>query len=112
MASKIIGRCSCLLKCGHEAAHVKLKTDKAAGATAWPYMYCPGCGVMVHTKNREQAAHLAALTRPEKTEESPVPVPIPTPTGNPAPVAVPEPIPTPVPPKVETGLFALFKGVA
>jgi hypothetical protein len=112
MASKIIGRAPCLLKCGHDAAHVKLKTDKAAGATAWPYLYCPGCGVMVHTKNREQAAHLAAMTRPEKTDDSPVPVPIPTPTGNSAPVAEPVPEPTPSAPKVADSLFDLFKGAA
>jgi hypothetical protein len=112
MASKIIGRVTCLIQCGHGAAHVKLKTDKAEGATAWPYVFCPACGHMAHTKNREQAAALARLTRPEKTDDSPVPVQIPTPTGISPPVVEPVAPPTPTPPKAAGGIFDMFKGAS
>lgn len=115
MASKMLGRTPCLLKCGHEAAHVKIKTDKEPGKAAFPYVYCPGCGSMCHTKTDEQAAALARLTRAEKTDPAPVPVHVPTPTRNPAPVDVPEPKPTVTPPpapKPHGGLFSLFGGAA
>lgn len=115
MASKLLGRTPCLIKCGHEAAHVKIKTDKEPGKAAFPYVYCPGCGHMSHTKTDEQAAALAKLTRAEKHDSAPVHVHTPTPTGNLAPVAVPEatakPTPPP-PPKPAGGIFSLFAGSA
>jgi hypothetical protein len=114
MASKLLGRAVCPLKCGHEAAHVKIKTDKGEGKEAYPYVYCPACGFMGHTKNHQQAAALAALTRPEKTDS---PVGVRTPTEDPGPVVesdpVAEPVPAPVPaPKVADGIFGLFRSAA
>jgi hypothetical protein len=55
----------CPVQCGHQAAQVKVKTDKATG-TAHPYVHCAGCGVQLHTRNDEQARHLLAITRAEK----------------------------------------------
>lgn len=76
MTSKILGRTNCLIQCGHTAAHVKIKTDKASG-TAFPYVYCPACGFMSHTKNDDQAKHLLTITRPEKMDDVPNPAPEP-----------------------------------
>jgi hypothetical protein len=70
MTSKILGRTTCPIRCGHEAAHVKIKTDKASG-TAFPYVHCRACGWQGHTKNEEQAGHLLAITRPEKLDDVP-----------------------------------------
>lgn len=67
MASEILGRTECPIKCGHTAAHVKRKTDKQTG-TAYPYIHCRGCGCQLHIKNAEQAGYLAQLTRPEKLD--------------------------------------------
>ena len=80
MASKILGRTECPLKCGNSPAYVKLKTDKAT--TAYPYMHCRGCGCQIHTKNEEQAEFLLAITRPEKLDmptTTAIPTPMPTP---------------------------------
>lgn len=66
MASKTLGRVACPVGCGHEAAQVKLKTDKPDDKTAYPYIHCAGCGIQLHTRNRAQAEHLARMTRPEK----------------------------------------------
>ena len=63
MASKIIGRTTCPIKCGSDSAHVKIKTDKVTAA--FPYVHCRNCGAQTHTKNEEQAGHLAKITRPE-----------------------------------------------
>lgn len=65
MASKTLGRIACPIGCGHTAAQVKVKTDKASG-TAYPYVHCAGCGVQLHTRNEEQRDHLLKNTRPEK----------------------------------------------
>lgn len=99
MTSKILGRTTCLIQCGHTAAHVKIKTDKASG-TAFPYVYCPACGFMSHTKNDDQAKHLLTITRPEKMDAEkegkaaqiePEKLPIPPPQI--APIIPPENIP-------------------
>ncbi|WP_373987014.1 hypothetical protein [Duganella sp. BuS-21] len=68
MASKLLGRVPCPVKCGHDAAFVKIKTDKEGGKAAYPYVHCPGhnCGIQLHTRTQEQAQHLLAMTRPEK----------------------------------------------
>ncbi len=108
MASKIIGRTVCPLRCGHDAAHVKIKTDKEEGKTAYPYAYCPGCGCMQHTKNEGQARALAALTRLDKIDQPAPEIPAPTPTGKIVPVVVQKPTPTPSP--KPSGLFGLFGG--
>lgn len=73
MASKTLGRIACPIKCGFEAAHVKLKTDKGEGKTAYPYVHCPSCGFQAHTKDDEQAGFLLAMTRPEKID-APAPI--------------------------------------
>lgn len=65
MASEILGRTECPIRCGHMAAHVKRKTDKQSGK-AYPYVHCRGCGCQMHIKNEEQEAYLSAITRPEK----------------------------------------------
>lgn len=98
MASKTLGRITCPIGCGHTAAQVKLKTDKGADKTAYPYVHCAGCGVQLHTRNEEQAGHLLRTTRPEKGAEA-APAPAPTPDDeNP-----------PAPPKpASSGLFGLF----
>jgi hypothetical protein len=106
MASITLGRVVCPIGCGHHAAQVKLKTDKGE-KTAYPYVHCAGCGIQLHTRNKEQGEHLLKGARPEKTA---APEPIKTP------VAAPEPIPaTHVPPdpkKSPGGLFGgLFGGV-
>lgn len=112
MASQIIGRTCCPFKCGHDAAHVKIKTDKEPGKTAYPYVYCPGCGMMAHARNERQGLALAAISRPEAGAAGPVHAPTPTPTGilPPVPDPVPNPAPTPEPtapptPKPPAGLF-------
>lgn len=64
MASEILGRTECPIRCGHTAAHVKRKTDKVGGK-AYPYIHCRGCGCQLHIKNEEQESYLKALTRPE-----------------------------------------------
>ncbi len=103
MASKILGRTVCPIRCGHDAAHVKIKTDKEAGKTAYPYVYCPACTYMGHTKTEAQAKALAAITRPEKIDASHVG----TPTGE----ANPTPTDTPAPkPSAPLGIFGLFGG--
>lgn len=66
MASKTLGRIQCPI-CPHNAAHVKVKTDKTTG-TAYPYIHCAGCGCQLHTKNEEQAGYLLGKTRPEKLD--------------------------------------------
>lgn len=71
MASKTLGRVACPIKCGHESAQVKLKTDKEAGKTAFPYIHCAACGIQLHARNQEQAEHLLKMTRPEKVIEAP-----------------------------------------
>lgn len=67
MASDTLGRTSCPLNCGHDAAHVKIKNDKASGK-AYPYVHCRGCGCQLHTKNDEQAKYLLTITRKEKLD--------------------------------------------
>jgi hypothetical protein len=116
MASKTLGRVVCPVKCGHEAAQVKLKTDKEAGKTAFPYVHCSGCGIQLHARNQEQAEHLLRTTRPEKGVEAPV-VPVEawkapeTPPGA-APVASAPPVP-PIPLKPRGGLFpGIFDGIS
>jgi hypothetical protein len=71
MASKTLGRIVCPIGCGHEAAQVKLKTDKEEGKTAYPYVHCAGCGIQLHTRNEEQAGHLLRSTRAEKGVDAP-----------------------------------------
>jgi hypothetical protein len=88
MASEILGRTPCPIQCGHDAAHVKLKTDKAT--QAYPYIHCRGCGSQLHTKNAEQAAHLLKITRAEKLDAAPPAAPTPTPRQSDTP-------PTPMP---------------
>lgn len=95
MASKLLGRCACPL-CADDKAHVKLKTDKAEGQTAYPYIHCRECGLQVHTKNRHQAELLLGKTRPEN---------IPTPTPEPTPEPAPTPVPAPAP--ARAGRFSL-----
>lgn len=74
MASKTLGRVACPVGCGHEAAQVKLKTDKEAGKQAYAYVHCAGCGVQLHTRSDEQARHLLRMTRAEKgAEDAPEP---------------------------------------
>lgn len=70
MASMTLGRVACPIGCGHNAAQVKIKTDKASG-TAHPYVHCAGCGLQLHTRNEEQAGHLRKMMRPEKGAEAP-----------------------------------------
>lgn len=93
MASKVLGRTSCPVQCGHDAAHVKLKTDKVSG-TAYPYIHCRNCGTQLHTKNDEQASYLLKITRPEKID-APSPETAPPVNEQPAQAAS-------VPEKVET----------
>lgn len=106
MASNTLGRVVCPIGCGHNAAQVKIKTDKASG-TAYPYVHCAGCGIQLHTRNEEQARYLLANTRKEKGVD-PVPAtPAAPPSPDPAPV---EEIP-PAPPKKAPGaLFPMFAG--
>lgn len=99
MASDILGRTPCPIGCGHTAAHVKIKTDKTT--EAFPYIHCRGCGIQLHTKNKEQAAYLLKNTRAEALDtpaEPPTPTPKATPPAAvPVPVAPPTPTPAPVP---------------
>lgn len=83
MASNLLGRSPCPL-CADEKAHVKIKTDKAEGSTAYPYIHCRECGCQLHTKNRFQAELLLKKTRPEKSAP-PVVEPNPEPAGTPEP---------------------------
>jgi hypothetical protein len=108
MASITLGRIACPVGCGHEAAQVKLKTDKEAGKTAFPYVHCAGCGIQLHTKNEEQAALLLKITRKEKVIDLPA-----APEGGAkAPPVVAAPEVTPKPPAPAGGLFGgLFAGV-
>ena len=99
MASQILGRTACPISCGHDAAHVKIKTDKAT--KAHPYVHCRGCGCQLHTKTDEQAAHLLKRTRPEALD-APVPAPTPTPRQVETPVSAP---PAPVPPAPQARRF-------
>jgi len=98
MASKTLGRTACPITCGHDAAHVKIKTDKAT--TAYPYVHCRNCGAQLHTKTEEQAAYLLKQTRPEALD---VPAALPTPTPSPV-----EPAPPPVPPAPPARRFGGF----
>jgi hypothetical protein len=99
MASKTLGRVACPVQCGHTAAQVKLKTDKASG-TAHPYVHCAGCGVQLHTRNEEQAKHLLAITRAEKGAEA-----APAVSHQPAKENAPQPVKN-----APAGLFGLFAG--
>lgn len=101
MASKTLGRVACPIGCGHQAAQVKVKTDKTSG-TAYPYIHCAGCGVQLHTRNDEQRDHLLKITRPEKGAD-PAPSDEKRPPGvEQAPAATPAP---PAPKKAGGGLF-------
>ncbi|MFZ6639214.1 hypothetical protein ACO0LL_05690 [Undibacterium sp. TC4M20W] len=93
MASDILGRTSCPLNCGHDAAHVKIKNDKATGQ-AYPYVHCRGCGCQLHTKNDEQARHLLKITRKEKLDLPAPEIAQPVNEQPAQPVSVPEPIKT------------------
>ncbi len=105
MASTTLGRTECPLRCGHTAAHVKLKTDKPT--TAYPYVHCRGCGCQLHTKNEEQGKALLAITRPEALDAAPEPVA--DTVAPPTPTATPTPMPTPSPTPRRGGGF-LFGG--
>jgi hypothetical protein len=94
MASKLLGRALCPVQCGNAAAHVKIKTDKAEGKAAFPYVHCPACGAQLHTKSDEQAGHLLALTRPEKGTATAT-LKLPEPTSGTVLYATPTPTPTP-----------------
>jgi hypothetical protein len=112
MASNLLGRVSCPIGCGHDAAFVKIKTDKEGGKTAFPYVHCPGhnCGIQLHTRNEEQARHLLAMTRPEKGAPA-VPAPPPEPANEPPAPVNPPPEKTPPAPAKPAGLFdGLFSG--
>ncbi|MET2990772.1 hypothetical protein [Herbaspirillum seropedicae] len=105
MASKILGRTACPC-CDHDAAHVKLKTDKAEGQTAYPYVHCRDCGIQMHTRTQHQAEHLLKRTRAEKLDQ-PAPAPEPAPAPAPAPADL---HPAPVPPKPGRQMFGgLFR---
>lgn len=106
MASNTLGRVACPIGCGHTAAQVKLKTDKEAGKTAYPYVHCAGCGVQLHTRSADQAKHLLAITRPEKGAQD-------VPAAPPKPEREPEATPAPVPAKTAPALFGgLFGGAS
>ncbi len=106
MASNTLGRVICPIGCGHNAAQVKIKTDKASG-TAYPYVHCAGCGVQLHTRNDEQAKHLLAITRKEKGAD-PAPAPEAAP---PSPESAPvDTNPPPAPKKAPGALFPMFAG--
>lgn len=70
MASELLGRVVCPVQCGYGAAHVKIKTDKAEGKSAYPYVHCPECGCALHTRSETQARALLAITRAEKTGQN------------------------------------------
>lgn len=77
MASKLLGRTRCPL-CDDDKAHVKIKTDKAEGSTAYPYIHCRECNWQGHTKGQHQAELLLKKTRPENIpapEKAPEPIP-------------------------------------
>lgn len=107
MASKLLGRVACPVGCGHEAAFVKIKTDKEGGREAFPYVHCPACGVQLHTRSDDQARHLLAMTRPEKVGDGAEP-----PTAPPAArQAARAPDPAQVPPKAPASAGGLFGGL-
>lgn len=95
MASEILGRTECPIRCGHTAAHVKRKTDKQNGK-AYPYIHCRGCGCQMHIKNEEQENHLKAITRHEKLDIPPQ-APEPEKKAVAVPEIKPEPAPKPAP---------------
>lgn len=105
MASKTLGRVVCPIQCGHQAAFVKVKTDKETG-TAYPYVHCAGCGVQMHTRSQEQAEHLLAITRAEKGAEPAQDAQKQPPSDDPAPVDTP----TPPPPKKRPGFLLPLGG--
>jgi hypothetical protein len=90
MASEILGRTPCPIKCGHDAAHVKRKTDKSTGR-AYAYVHCRGCGCQLHAKNEEQENALLAITRKEALDIPAAPAPAPAATPKPAPIPAPTP---------------------
>lgn len=91
MASELIGRAPCVL-CDFQSAHVKRKTDPAAGKVARPYLHCPGCGVQLFALNDRQAELLQARARPEgKPAPAAAPPASSSVAGKPAPAAKPEP---------------------
>ncbi|RFP36150.1 hypothetical protein [Duganella sp. BJB476] len=104
MASKTLGRVVCPIGCGHTAAQVKLKTDKEAGKTAYPYVHCAGCGIQLHTRGDEQAAHLLGMTRPEGAPTTPAGDPLPV-IPLPVPMTLPAPPPVPPAPKKQAKVF-------
>lgn len=92
MASQTLGRTPCPIQCGHQAAFVKVKTDKPTG-TAYPYVHCASCGTQLHTRSEEQAKHLLAITRGEKGVEPAQDAQKRPPSEEPAPVDTPTPPP-------------------
>jgi hypothetical protein len=106
MASKTLGRVACPIGCGHQAAQVKLKTDKGE-KTAYPYVHCAGCGMQLHTRNQDQAEHLLKITRPEKGVDAPETPPAPPKADE----ATPAPVAPQARPAAPPGLFGgLFSG--
>lgn len=103
MASKNLGRTACPIQCGHTAAFVKIKTDKAEGKAAYPYVHCAGCGTQLHTRSEEQARHLLAITRAEKGAEPAQAAQKQPPSDERAPGSTPPP---PAPKKPAGGIFA------
>lgn len=99
MASNTLGRVVCPIGCGHQAAQVKLKTDKTDGKVAYPYIHCAGCGIQLHTRSKEQAAHLLKSTRLE-TALAGAPVPLPD-----VPESTKMPMPAPKPGGFFDGIF-------
>lgn len=70
----LIGRLkSACIACQFAAPHVKRNEGKL------PFVHCPECGLVTHSKNGQQASGLLANTRPE--------------TGTPGPSAAPPQIP-------------------
>lgn len=106
MASNTLGRVVCPIGCGHNAAQVKIKTDKQSG-TAYPYVHCASCGVQLHTKNEEQARLLLAITRKEKGVDTPAAAPAAPPSADTATVDTNPPAPVKKP---SSALFPMFGG--
>ena len=110
MASKTLGRVPCPIRCGHDAAQVKIKTDKGEKA-AHPYVHCAGCGVQLHTRSAGQAEYLMGITRPEvgvapqAAQDAPKAAP-----ATPAKAAAQSPALTP--PSAPKGMFAGLFGAA
>jgi hypothetical protein len=107
MASKLLGRVACPISCGHDAAFVKIKTDKEGGKAAYPYVHCPGhnCGIQLHTRSEGQARALLAMTRPEKGAEDAPAAPPAAELPLPAPAPAPPQRTPPAPAKPSAGLF-------